>query len=297
MIKVLESVAKRILPELLVVKIAKKREQKAKQKAKETLPEITEDEFRKILTDHLHLRTGDLVMVHSGLGSLRRTFPFEQILPILLETIGERGTILFPTYPQLGSYDFLCSGKVFDLRNSRSFTGGLTEAARLHPRAVRSLHPTKSVAAIGPLAEELCRDHHQSPYPYGAQSPYYKLTEHEGKIVGLGVSTARLSFVHTVDDALQDDFPVFPYHEKIFSAPCLDAAGNDCVVETYAHDMAKMVHDVPPYMKAHIAADICRDFELFGAPFFFADAKRLFAEMVRLARDKTTIYPPEVYKP
>lgn len=146
-----------------------------------------EDRFRAVLTDALQLKRGDVVFVHSSIDRLGLGFPFYRILSLIREVIGENRTVLFPTYPRLTAHESLLSGEIFDVRTSPSFTGVLTEFARRQRGAVRSLNPTKSVCALGPHAHSLTEAHQDSPYPYDRCSPYYKLMDVGGKIIGLGV--------------------------------------------------------------------------------------------------------------
>jgi len=246
------------------------------------------------------VQTGDVVFVHSSVDQLGLRFPFYRILPLLRGIVGESGTVLFPTYPRLAAHEALLSGEVFDVRRSPSYTGILTEFARRQPGAIRSLNPTKSVCALGPLANELTATHQQSPYPYDACSPYYKLVGFQGKIIGLGVSTRNLSFVHCVDDALKDDFPVRPYFPRVFNGRCLTAQGQTQVVPTYAHDPGKMHRDVARFLRvsmAEVADDVFRDIEIHGMPFFWANAGQLFAIMLALAHQGITMYERSVYDP
>jgi aminoglycoside 3-N-acetyltransferase len=259
------------------------------------LRELTETEFLQILGDELRVCKGDTVFVHSSIDQLNLGFPFYRVLTLLEDQVGSGGTLLFPTYPRLSSYEFLSRGEVFDIKKTPSYTGILSEVARRRANAVRSLHPTKSVCALGAAAEELTRDHHMSPYPYDACSPYYRIMEFDGKIVGLGVSTANLSFVHCVDDALKEDFPVQPYHPQLFAATCIDADGNEVVVETYAHDLKKMNHNIPRFMKTHVSSEACVDLNLGAMKFFRADARKLFDQMCGLAVTGKTIYPRSAY--
>ena len=133
-----------------------------------------------------------------------------------------------------------------------------------------------------------------SPYPYDQCSPYYKIVEYHGKIIGIGVPTKNLSFVHCVDDALKDDFPVRPYHNQLFAAQCINYDGEVEMVNTYAHDMRKMNHDIPRYMKTYIPPEACADLKINGMKFFRADARKLFDSMLRLAKKNITIYPHSV---
>lgn|SRR5262245_25283359 len=254
------------------------------------LPALTEDIFSEILADNLQLRNGDVVFIHSSIDQLNLAFPFYRILYLIRQAVGDNGTLLFPTYLKLTSYEYLLSGEIFDIRNSPSYTGILTEFARKQKNAVRSLHPTKSVCALGKYALELTKTHQQSPFPYDYCSPYYRIMEHDAKIIGLGVSTKHLSFVHCVDDALKDKFPVQPYHPRLFQAKCINYCGQVEVVGTFAHNIEMMNHNIPLYMKRYVPDDICQDITRYGMKFFRARAKDLFDLMLDLAKKNVTIY-------
>ena len=249
-----------------------------------------------LLETELEVSAGSLLFVHSSVDRLHLSFPFFQILGLLRELIGEEGTLVFPTYPPLSAYRYLKSGAVFDVRRTPSYTGILSEFARRQRKAIRSLHPTKSVVAIGPLAEELTAEHHLSPYPYHVNSPYYKTVEHGGRVIGIGVGTFNLSMVHCVDDIMGDDFPVAPYHDEILNPSCITHSGSTCIVPTYAHDMRKMDFDIPAYVEAHIPSGITRDIVHNGMRFFTADAEPLYRKMKELAKQNTTIYRKRHYK-
>lgn len=294
----LADIARKLLPPKAVAAIARTR-RNARRSRIEKLPPFSEKRFTDILTDELGLKNNDTVYVGSSVDQLHLDFPFYRILSLIRSVIGEKGNILFPTYPNRGavsSYQYLLDGNVFDVRRTPSYTGILSEFARRQKDAVRSLHPTKSVVALGPDAVELTRSHQNSPYPYDTPSPYYKLIGCEAKVIGLGIWTEYMSFSYTIDDALKDNPPVRTYHPQIFAAKCIDQKGETVTVETYAHDMAMCVHDdVPGFIREHIAPSICADLTVGGMRFFRADAKNLFDEMVRLAKGGTTIYPRRLY--
>lgn len=257
----------------------------------QSLPALTEEAFQSLVSEQLGLTTGDNVIIHSSMDDLHLSFSFGRILSILRGIIGEEGTMLFPTFPRLPSYEFLKSGEIFDVRKTPSHMGILTEYARRQHHAIRSLHPTKSVCAIGPLAHTLTATHSESPYAFDRCSPYYKLAELGGKIIGLGVSTQRNSFVHCVEDIAKDDFPVRVHHPELFAARCLNYDNELVVVETFAHDLKKMNHNIPRYMSKYISHDACIDLKINGMKFFRADAAKLLEQMTRLAAEGITIYP------
>jgi aminoglycoside 3-N-acetyltransferase len=245
------------------------------------------------------LAAGDLVYVHSGMDGLNLAFPFYRVLALIQKVIGSSGTVVFPTYPnhRMSSYEYLRQGKIFDVRRTPSYTGILTEFARRQRNALRSLHPTKSVCAIGPAAREITATHHLSPYPYDTCSPYYKLIEGGGKIIGLGATTNYISFGYCVDDALKEKFPVRVYHDELFQALCINYEGERVIVCTYAHDMSTTVHpDMPVFMKTYVSEEACRDLRIRGMRFFRANAPKLFLEMMALAERDIIAYPRSVYR-
>ncbi len=294
----LQRIAKTILPAGAVAQLRRAKWKRERRRVASLSP-LTEDEFTNILSGDLGLRKGDVVYVHSGMDGLNLAFPFYRIPFLIQQVIGPGGTVVFPTYPNhlISSYEYLLEGRVFDVRRTPSYTGILSEFARRQRQAVRSLHPTKSVCAIGPDAKELTATHHLSPYPYDTNSPYYKLIGHRGKIVGLGVSTNYISFGYCVDDALKERFPVKVYHDRIFDAPCINYEGETVIVSTFAHDMSRVVHgDVRNFMKTHVSEEACQDLVIKGMKFFRARAAKLFSEMLSLAERGITAYPKSVYK-
>ncbi len=295
---VLRKLAKTILPKRAFDSLRHAKWEREKRRVA-SLPPLTEADFKDILTSDLRLTSGDLVYVHSGMDGLNLSFPFYRILFLIQEVIGPAGTVVFPTYPnhRISSYEWLKQGNVFDIRRTPSYTGILTEFARRQRKAIRSLHPTKSVSAIGPAAAELTAAHHLSPYPYDTNSPYYKLISGGGKIVGLGATTNYISFGYCVDDAFKGSYPVRVYHPEIFAAGCVNYEGERVEVKTYAHDMNTTVHpEMPEWMRSHVSEDACRDLVLRGMRFFRADAPKLFAEMMELARRDIIPYPRSVRK-
>ncbi len=289
--------ARKVLPADVVESLIRARKRYRRARV-ERLPQLTETDLTAILRERLGLVAGDIVYMHSSVDRLNLGFPFYRILPLIQSVIGEKGTVLFPTYPNrrpMSSYEYLRTGQVFDIRRTPSFTGLLTEFGRRHPRAIRSLHPTRSVCAIGPLAEWMTSTHQQSPYPYDPPSPYYKLIECNAKIIGVGVWTEYLSFVYCIDDAMKSNPPVRTYHPQTFHATCINYRGEQEIVETYAHDMSRCIHDIPQFIKRHIPADVCEDIIVNGMKFFRADARRLFDVMLPLAERGITVYPRSVY--
>ncbi len=95
-----------------------------------------------------------LLMMHSSLHSLGRVDGgAETVIDAVLEVLGADGTLMVPTF------NYVLEMEVFDPATVHSQTGLITNTLRQRPEAVRSLHPTYSVAAIGRHADEFTREH------------------------------------------------------------------------------------------------------------------------------------------
>lgn len=285
----MEKVLKKILPKS-TIKFARNWRTKQRNRKIASLPHLDIMQIESILINELNLKNGDVVLIHSSLGNLNtKVSPFK-LLDLLLGIVGKEGTILFPTYPKLTSHKFLESKETFNVNKTPSYMGILSEVARRHPNAVRSLHPTKSVVAIGKFADELTSTHHLDVYPYGDKSPYFKINNYKGKIVGFGVSTKNLSCVHCADDYLKERFPYNPYVDKTYSAKCIDKNNSEVIVKTLAHDLNKMNYNIEKFINKNMESNICRDIDIQGMKFFTADSKKLFDKLVSLALEGKTIY-------
>ena len=170
----------------------------------------------------------------------------------------------------------------------------LTELLRRKSGSLRSLHPTKSVVGIGPKSKEILSEHHLSPYPFGEKSPFHKLIKKDFKIIGLGVSTSKLSIVHCCEDELGSNFPVRVNVQKKFNANCINYDGKEVLVKTYAHNMFRMNHNIPKYIFNHYSKKV--DFRYKGREFFLLQSRDFYRNLKLNAKKRITIYPKYSYK-
>jgi aminoglycoside 3-N-acetyltransferase len=162
------------------------------------------------------VRSGDMVLLHSSVRrTLRRlkklgfTMDVETILDSFLHVLGENGTLLLPLF----NFDF-CHGAAFDIRNTPSQMGALTEAARLRAGAVRTGHPVYSFAVLGKRLDLFRGLDNFSGY--GPESPFAILHQQGGKIAVLDLpDQGSMTFYHHVEESLGVDYR---FHKR-FTAP------------------------------------------------------------------------------
>jgi aminoglycoside 3-N-acetyltransferase len=255
-------------------------------------PSIDENKFKEILVNELNLKIGDSVFIHSSVDQLNINFEPTKILNFLLETVGENGTVLFPSWHFLNRAEVFFNGNPpdFNVLKTRSKLGFLSEWARMDKRSKRSLHPTNSIVAIGKDAEFYLSTHHNGIYPCGIDSPFYKLIEKRAKIIGLGVDVNNLTFLHCLEDVEPFLFPFRTRTEKLFDIQVINYDGEKKVIKTLlAHENIGN-RNVIKFFKKHISSSKCLRFRLSGSSFFTTEAKSLNEELMVQAKKGNNIY-------
>lgn len=160
-------------------------------------PLVTERDLVECFSN-LGVTRGGAVLVHSSLSSLGVVRGgAHAVVDALLEVIGPDGLLIMPTHTwsTVGS-----DQPVFHETLSPSTTGLITEELRRRPSAVRSLHPTHSVAALGRGAVEFCRGHELRSTPCSHSSPYGRLVAAAGQVLLIGVGLESFTLMHAFEE-------------------------------------------------------------------------------------------------
>ena len=153
----------------------------------------------------LGVRRGGLLIVHSALGSLGRVDAAEDgVIEGLLDAVGPSGTLCMPTLT-FGRYGPRRPPPLFDPARARSRVGRIPERFRRRIGVLRSLHPTHSMAALGPRAEELLVGHHLSATPCGPDSPWGRVAGLGGQVLLLGVGTSACTMFHGPEEVAEPE--------------------------------------------------------------------------------------------
>jgi aminoglycoside N3'-acetyltransferase len=136
----------------------------------------------------------------------------KDLVTALADFCGPNRTLVMPSFV-MGGRTFDAStyfrNRPFDVRRTPSEIGLVAEVFRRTPQVLRSLHPTCSVCALGPLARELTTGHHISRTGMSPDSPFGVMTRQRTAILGLGVEYYRcLTHVHTAGHQMGDAFPI-----------------------------------------------------------------------------------------
>ncbi len=146
----------------------------------------------------LGVRPGGVLLVHSSLKSLGPLAGGpEAVIAALRDALGPGGTLVLPA---LSYATVTRESPLFDQRLTPSCVGIIPETFRLMPGVRRSLHPTHSVCAAGPLTADLLDAHATDSTPCGPSSPFRKLPEVEGQILMLGCGLKPNTSMHGIEE-------------------------------------------------------------------------------------------------
>ena len=244
------------------------------------------------------LGTGDAVFFQSAMSSLGH---IEQgpttVLEALDRTVGSRGLISMPAFPVVGSaVEYLESRPVFDVRTTPSTMGAITESFRQRQGTIRSIHPTHSIAARGPGAEDLVVNHHRALTPFGVGTPFASLIDRDAYQVWFGCGVRAFTMYHAFE-CLRSSFPLEVFLDRRFAVDCVDWDGSAITVSTLVHDPAISQHriDVKPSIAERWRSLLIDRGVLCAVPLGRGEIltvrlQRMMAELERLLAEGVTIY-------
>lgn len=151
------------------------------------------------------IKKGDFVFISSDsriimIDALRygKDSNLNRFIDGLVKTVGEDGTIVFPTY----NWDF-CKNIAFDYFKTPSKTGYLSSLALLRKDFKRTKHAIYSFAVYGKYQQELCELNNESSF--GGDSPFAFFKEHNtvNFMIDVGLDEC-FTFVHYVQEQSGD---------------------------------------------------------------------------------------------
>ncbi len=194
------------------------------------------------------IKQGDTVLLHSDIKNLLMRYNYymqpksskkEKILSVnhildsFLSAVGETGTLIIPLF----NFDFT-NGIAFDIRNTPSQMGVLTEVARKRDSYVRTTNPVYSFAIFGKNKQYF--ESIKLTTALGKDSVFSRLMELNGKIAILGLSDQRcMTFYHHIEEMHQVPYRI----TKRFKTPYTDYNGNtkQQTITLYVRDLDRGV--------------------------------------------------------
>jgi len=182
----------------------------------------------------LGVREGDTVMVHASLKAVGDVVGGPAtIVDALLDSVGTTGNLMAYVSWDRSPYAETLDGRslseeereawpAFNPATAKTYRefGVLNEFICRHSQVRRSGHPDASMAAIGPMAEDLTEPH-ELDQAYGPGSPLERFVRMKGRVLLLGAPLDAITVLHYAE-ALAD----IPGKRRVsYEMPVLDASG------------------------------------------------------------------------
>ncbi|MFA7274504.1 MAG: AAC(3) family N-acetyltransferase [Crocinitomicaceae bacterium] len=250
-----------------------------------------EKEFRSI-----GIHAGDSVLVHCAFSKIGPVAGGpETFIQALKNVVGAEGNILMPSSPNDSfQLEYIQKIQSFDVQNEPSKMGWLSETFRKSEHVLRSVHPAEPVCAWGKNARWLTENHELDGTAYGKNSPFYKLTEINGKILYIGVTLDNAgTSLHILEDAVQD-FPYPVYRPESYKISILNE-GRTFDVVTKVHNpeqskKRKCDQLLPLFEEENVAIKV----KIGMAPTWLFEAKPMLEVMLNKFQEKgVTMYTPK----
>jgi aminoglycoside N3'-acetyltransferase len=214
----------------------------------------------------------------------------------MLQEITEDKTLVMPSFTFGGSSAEIIKNiekrPFFDKKKSPTQVGLINELFRRQPGVKRSLHPTLSVCAFGPLAEKLTSSHHLAGSKMGKGTPFGIMDAEKTIILGIGVYYFRnLSHVHTVEDLMGNKFP-YPHERKFREIKVALIDGEfkyDYLHKEDSGEAPAFERDLTLLEKVMFREDL-KQWKYHGVPLFYARAGKITEALAKSAGEGLTIY-------
>lgn len=265
-------------------------------KAKEQGDFITKEDLVNDLLS-AGIKEGDILLVHSSLSKIGYVQEGPKtVVEALLEVLGSTGNLLMPNSPNAGlQLDYIRQIEVFDVSNTPSALGAITEYFRKLPGAKRSAHPTEPVSCLGPEADYFIGEHFGELTPYTRSSPFFRVSERGGKILYLGVTLDNAGTnLHTLEDAVTNfKYPV--YYDEVFDVNVVFPDGTSRTMKTKVHNpeqsKKRKCDQLIPLFESK---GVMKEVRIGQAKGLLVDAKGFFDVMLQEYNEHgVTMYTPE----
>ncbi len=196
---------------------------------------LKDKEFSNFV-NRLNISEGDILYVASDITQIllyykskKITFNPNEFIDCLFSKIGEKGTLLFPTF----NWGF-CRGETFDYNNTSSETGSLSKIALKRSDFLRTKHPIYSFVVKGNDKEKLHQLDDKSGW--GKNSIFAYFHEKKAKNLFIGIDYKNgFTFDHYFEEKVGVDYRYFKKFRSRYISK--DGAEEYKTYEMYVRDL------------------------------------------------------------
>jgi len=221
----------------------------------------------------------DTIIVHTSYKSLGGVEGgADTVIDALREWMGKDGTVMFPAF----NFQSWTETHYWDVLETPSKMGMITELARLRPDAKRTPHPIYSFSAAGPRAEEFSQT--EDVEAYGPKSAFAHFHKINGTIISIGLDfNSTFSMHHYIEYNVGCNYRRIKEFSGIY-------VGYDRKPQIKTHTMFVRNNErvktyIVPGMNELLAAGVIKEVQVGAAKVHYATANDFYDNMSVIVRE------------
>ena len=225
------------------------------------------------------VKPGDTIIVHTSYKSLGGVEGgADTVIDAFIELAGRDGTVMFPAF----NFQSWTETHYWDVLETPSKMGMITELARLRPDAKRTPHPIYSFSVWGARADEFAAA--DDAEAYGPRSAFALFHKINGTILSIGLDfNNTFSMHHYIEYNVGCDYRRIKEFSGIY-------VGYDRVPRIKTYSMFVRKNDrvktyIVPGMNELLAAGVIQEVQVGEAKVHFATAKDFYDNMSVIVRE------------
>jgi aminoglycoside 3-N-acetyltransferase len=225
------------------------------------------------------VQPGDTIIVHTSYKSLGGVEGgADTVIDVMRELVGEGGTVLFPAF----NFQSWTETHYWDVLETPSKMGMITELARLRPDAKRTPHPIYSFSVWGARADEFAAA--DDVEAYGPNSAFALFHKSNGTIVSIGLDfNSTFSMHHYIEYNVGCDYRRVKEFSGIY-------VGYDRAPRIKTYSMFVRLNEryktyINPGMDELLAAGVIKEVQVGAAKVHFATANDFYDNMSVIVRE------------
>lgn len=227
----------------------------------------------------LNLKEGETIIVHTSYKSLGGVEGgADTVIDVMCELVGKTGTVLFPAF----NFQSWTETHYFDVMESPSKMGMITEIARLRPNALRTPHPIYSFSALGSRAKEFSKT--EDVEAYGPNSAFALFHKINGTIVSIGLDfNSTFSMHHYIEYNVGCNYRRVKEFSGIYVG--YDRKPQIKMYSMFVRNDERVKTYINPGMNELLAAGVIKEVQVGEAKIHFATANDFYDNMSIIVRE------------
>lgn len=225
------------------------------------------------------VHAGETIIVHTSYKSLGGVEGgAETVIDVMRELVGSNGTVMFPAF----NFQSWTETHYFDVIETPSKMGMITELARVRPDAKRTPHPIYSFSVWGARADEFSKT--DDAEAYGPKSAFALFHKINGTIVSIGLDfNSTFSLHHYVEYNTGCDYRRVKEFSGIYVG--YDRKPQIKTYSMFVRKNERVKTYIVPGMNDLLAAGVIKETQVGAAKIHYATANDFYDNMSVIVRE------------